>query len=52
MSPYGEGLDPVPYISAAYGIAALLLGGFTAWIIIQRRQLRTLQQAVVKRKGQ
>ena len=46
MSPYGEGLDPVPYIASAFGIAILLLGGFATWIILQRKKLRTMHNAV------
>ena len=46
MSPYGEGLDPVPYIIGAYGVATILLGGFSVWIVIQRRKLRQLQIAI------
>ncbi|SMF29581.1 heme exporter protein CcmD [Pseudobacteriovorax antillogorgiicola] len=49
MSPYGEGIDPVPFIAGAYGVAVLLIGGFTIWLVTQRRQLRILQEAV-KRK--
>lgn len=50
----GEGLDPVPFITAAYGVAIVLIGGFTAWTIKQRKQLRQMQVVVkhdrVKRK--
>lgn len=46
MSPYGEGLDPIPYIAAAYGLASLLIGGFAVWIGLQRRRLRTLKNIV------
>ena len=46
MSPYGEGLDPVPYIAASYGVATVLLGGFAAWIFLQRKKLKLLKDAV------
>ena len=46
MNPYGEGLDPIPYIAAAFCIGALLLGGYTTWIFLQRKKLKMLQDAV------
>lgn len=49
MSPYGEGLDPVPYIAGAYGVAVLFIGGFTAWIIAGRKKLRQVQIALKER---
>ena len=49
MSPYGEGLDPIPYITGSYAVAVALIGGFAAWIAIQRKQLRTLRVAVQRK---
>ncbi|NRA63807.1 MAG: hypothetical protein HRU19_04955 [Pseudobacteriovorax sp.] len=50
MSPYGEGLNPIPYISAAFGIAALMLGGYGAWIVVQRKRLKAIKIASQYRK--
>jgi len=46
MEYIGEGLNPLPYIGAAYGVAALLFVGMAIWLIIQRRQLETLKAAM------
>ncbi len=51
MNPYGEGIDPVPFIAAAFCIAATLLGGFAIWIILQRKKLKMLKEAVNYREG-
>lgn len=45
MSPYGEGLNPIPYISASFGVAVFLLVGYGAWIIAERRKLKALKIA-------
>ena len=52
MSPYGEGIDPIPYISAAYGLAVILLGGYATWIIAERRKLKALKVAAQYRPEQ
>ena len=46
MSPYGAGLDPTPYISAAYGIGILCLGGFALYVGLQRRRLKQMKMAI------
>ena len=40
----GEGMDPVPFISAAYGCAALLLLSYAYWQLRLRKRLRQLQE--------
>lgn len=46
MNLYGEGIDPVPFIAAAFCIATVFLGGFTIWIFLQRKKLRLLKEAI------
>lgn len=46
MNGFGGGTDPTPYITMAYLIGFGALGGFTAWIFIQRRKLRLLIAAL------
>jgi heme exporter protein CcmD len=45
---YGAGTDPTPYIAGAYGIGAALIVGFAIWIVIERRHLRRLMEALKK----
>ncbi len=42
---FGEGMDPVPFISAAYGIAAVTLATYAVWQVKLRQRLRLLEQA-------
>lgn len=46
MSGFAGSTDPTPYITMAYLIGFGTLGGFTAWIFIQRRKLRMLIAAL------
>jgi hypothetical protein len=46
MSPYGEGLDPFPFILSAYGVCALLLLGMSIWLFVQRGRLDALRDAI------
>ncbi|MFW7378845.1 MAG: hypothetical protein ACOH5I_08565 [Oligoflexus sp.] len=46
MEYIGEGLNPVPFIAAAYAVAAILLLGMTFWLIKHRKQLETLKAAM------
>ena len=37
--------DPTPYISAAFGLSALLIAAYSLWQVRHRRQLRELEKA-------
>ena len=45
-SPYGSGVDPAPYMFAAFGIAVLILGGYTIAIYLARGKIRRLMAAM------
>jgi hypothetical protein len=47
MEPLGPATDPTPYITAAYVIGALLIGGFATWTFVQRLSLKRLLGALV-----
>lgn len=44
-SMYGPGIDPTPFIAAAYLIGFFGLLGFSLWIFWQRKELRRLAEA-------
>lgn len=44
---FGAGMDPVPFISSAYGIALVALASYGFWQLRLRRQLRQLEQAAL-----
>lgn len=46
MESIGEGLSHVPFVSASYGIAGILIVGMAIWIIKQRQNIQALQRAV------
>lgn len=43
---YGTPTDPIPYISAAYGLGILILVGYSVWQLRLRKKLRALEQAI------
>ena len=45
---YGAGTDPTPYIAGAYGVGVLLIIGFAVLIMVERRHLRMLMNALKK----
>jgi len=45
-SAYGPGMDPVPYIVAAFGISMLLMFGYTFAIYMARSKIRRLIHAM------
>jgi hypothetical protein len=45
-TPYGAGVDPAPYMIAAFGLAVLLLGGYTMSIYFARAKIRRLMVAL------
>jgi hypothetical protein len=42
---FGEAMDPVPYLAAAYGTAGFALAFYGIWQIRLRQRLRQLEQA-------
>ncbi len=48
-APFAGGTDPTAYILAAYLIGALMLLGFYAYTLVERRKLRQLLAAVRRR---
>jgi hypothetical protein len=47
--PFHGLTDPTPYVAACYAIATVLLVGFYAWTVWDRKRLKTLLVAVRKR---
>lgn len=45
---YGPNTDPTPYIAGAYGLGLVLILGFAALILAERRHLRGLMDALKK----
>lgn len=45
-SAYGTGIDPTPYMFAAYGIGTILLVGYTLTIFMARSKVRRLIAAM------
>ncbi len=35
---YGPKMDPIPFIIASYAISGLLIFGYAAWIVFQRKK--------------
>lgn len=50
MESIGEGLSPIPFITASYGLAALLLAGMAVWLILHRKQLESLKAAMQNKR--
>lgn len=50
-SSLGAGMDPVPFILAAYALGGALILGYAGWVLVQRKRLRSLLVAVKKRPG-
>lgn len=47
-SSFGTGMDPIPYIFAAYALGSALILGYAFWVLLQRRRLKLLLVAVKK----
>ena len=45
-SSFGAGVDPSPFIAAAYGLGTLMIFGYAVWTLIHRRHLQRLLIAV------
>jgi hypothetical protein len=43
---YGTPTDPIPYITAAYGIGIFILVSYAAWQLRARKRLRALERAI------
>jgi hypothetical protein len=50
-SSFGAGMDPIPFIFAAYALGSALILGYAGWVLLQRRRLKLLLVAVKKRPG-
>lgn len=48
---YGTPTDPIPYITAAYGIGILVLGTYSLWQVRDRKKLRALESAIEPTEG-
>lgn len=50
-SAYGAGVDPVPFMIAAYGLAVLMMAGYAVAIYVTRAKIRRLMVALSSDKG-
>jgi hypothetical protein len=46
QTDFGAGMDPVPYIIAAFGISVLLIGGYAFAVYMARGKIRRLISAM------
>lgn len=51
QTAFGAGMDPLPYIIAAYGISVLLIGGYTFAVYMARGKIRRLISALSENQG-
>lgn len=45
-TPYGSGIDPAPYMFAAYGIGTIFFVGYSLSIFMARAKARRLMAAM------
>ena len=45
---YGAGTDPIPYITAAYLVGLVFIGGYGALLIFNERKLKLLKKTLEK----
>ena len=45
-SAFGAGIDPLPYIVAAFGISVLLIAGYAVAVYMARGKIRRLISAM------
>ncbi len=43
---FGTKMDPVPYITAAYGIGIFIILAYSVWQLKLRKKLRALEAAI------
>lgn|GEM_PF-4818946 len=43
---YGQATNAEPYIAAAYLIALILIGGYGAWLVLDRRRTHSMLKAL------
>lgn len=49
-TPYGAGVDPVPYMVAAFGLGVFIIAGYTLTIYLTRAKIRRLLVAMTEDK--